>query len=623
MGRITDGNEIEHLLGDDLGDSLAQPFADPTKALRVVTFYSWKGGVGRTMALANVAYRMAQRHGKRVLAVDWDLEAPGLHRFFGYSDEAIADKPGVLDFFMDWQTGIRKKTSPPPDARPWILAVDAEPLKPAFGSLSFLPAGKQNAEYGRRLSSFDWRAFYKSDNGADAVERFRRQLVDSADIVLIDSRTGLTDIGGICTVQLPDGVVLMTAPNEQSLAGIKQVARAIHDPNTKRAGRTPPTTWLAVCRVPILEEQGLTQTWFDEHANWFDKGKEAGLWSAMEHPRGLRSYVLPQRARWAFGEQIIHARANFNLDDPLVEAFDKLAQTIALGNSERGLLLTEATKSDAEGAQTKFDQLQRDVAAAEQRGDTNGLAIALVALGGFLAANGRATDALAPLEKALGIFIGLRDEVGQGGAYGLIGSAYLKMGKPHIAVASLNSAISYFSRHDVTTAAKGSELMVHTFVLLVEAYEATGNTTQADESASKAATLLETKGKQLELANFLAQRFLQLSRRPTKTNAFVPLLRSMRIYAFLGHAKYVADVLVALTRNGLQNGTTVADSVQRLLGLISSLPELRSKEHVQPAWQYLYGQANLAERQELEKLWPADLGEMPRPTDTDDVLMNS
>src|SRR5262245_43489264 len=53
---------------------------------RIVTFYSYKGGTGRSMALANVgcllAQRQAQSKGKGVLVIDWDLEAPGLHRFF-------------------------------------------------------------------------------------------------------------------------------------------------------------------------------------------------------------------------------------------------------------------------------------------------------------------------------------------------------------------------------------------------------------------------------------------------------------------------------------------------------------------------------------------------------------
>ena len=48
---------------------------------RIITFYSYKGGVGRTLALANIGVLLAKR-GKRVLLMDWDLEAPGLDRYF-------------------------------------------------------------------------------------------------------------------------------------------------------------------------------------------------------------------------------------------------------------------------------------------------------------------------------------------------------------------------------------------------------------------------------------------------------------------------------------------------------------------------------------------------------------
>jgi MinD-like ATPase involved in chromosome partitioning or flagellar assembly len=47
---------------------------------RIITFYSYKGGTGRSMILANVAWILAS-NGKRVLILDWDLEAPGLHHY--------------------------------------------------------------------------------------------------------------------------------------------------------------------------------------------------------------------------------------------------------------------------------------------------------------------------------------------------------------------------------------------------------------------------------------------------------------------------------------------------------------------------------------------------------------
>ena len=43
----------------------------------VCTFYSFKGGVGRTLALVNSAIELSTR-GKNVLVVDFDLEAPPL-----------------------------------------------------------------------------------------------------------------------------------------------------------------------------------------------------------------------------------------------------------------------------------------------------------------------------------------------------------------------------------------------------------------------------------------------------------------------------------------------------------------------------------------------------------------
>src|ERR1035438_4209500 len=71
----------------------------------IYTFYSYKGGVGRSMALANVA-ECFYLQGLRVLMIDWDLEAPGLESFFfepGVEDPTASDgaadtgKPPALE----------------------------------------------------------------------------------------------------------------------------------------------------------------------------------------------------------------------------------------------------------------------------------------------------------------------------------------------------------------------------------------------------------------------------------------------------------------------------------------------------------------------------------------------
>ena len=70
---------------------------------KIITFYSYKGGTGRTMALANVAWILAA-NGYRVLAADWDLESPGLHRFFHpFLPNAEREGRGVVDMIRAYQ----------------------------------------------------------------------------------------------------------------------------------------------------------------------------------------------------------------------------------------------------------------------------------------------------------------------------------------------------------------------------------------------------------------------------------------------------------------------------------------------------------------------------------------
>src|ERR1700690_1410343 len=69
---------------------------------QIITFYSYKGGTGRTMALANVAWILAA-NGKRVLIADWDLESPGLHRYFQpFIDTDVSERPGIIDIIRGY-----------------------------------------------------------------------------------------------------------------------------------------------------------------------------------------------------------------------------------------------------------------------------------------------------------------------------------------------------------------------------------------------------------------------------------------------------------------------------------------------------------------------------------------
>jgi len=187
--------------------------------MRVVTFYSFKGGVGRSLALVNVGAELAQT-GRRVLLVDFDLEAPGLHTFKALRPSE--SRPGIIDFVNDY---VATKISP--DVRDY--AYEAAGVAQKGGRLWVMPAGRFDGAYKSRLAQVDWKSLYAKHDGYLLFEDLRAQWVATfnPDYVLIDSRTGHTDVQGICTRQLPDAVVILFFPNQQNLDGLKGVVADI------------------------------------------------------------------------------------------------------------------------------------------------------------------------------------------------------------------------------------------------------------------------------------------------------------------------------------------------------------------------------------------------------------
>ena len=183
------------------------------------TFYSFKGGVGRSMALVNVAVELANR-GRGVLVVDFDLEAPGLDTFDVTTPRDQV--PGMVDFVSEYLNSGQA-----PDAARFISETPTD-FGDAGGRLWIMPSGR-HATYAKRLNQIDWGVLYAERDGyllfEDLKEQWRQAI--NPDYVLIDSRTGHTDIGGICTRQLPDAVVILFLPNEQNLRGLSRVVRDI------------------------------------------------------------------------------------------------------------------------------------------------------------------------------------------------------------------------------------------------------------------------------------------------------------------------------------------------------------------------------------------------------------
>ncbi len=186
---------------------------------RTVTFYSFKGGVGRTTALTHVAWILAMR-GRKIVAVDLDLEAPGLSSLFHL---APMPKYGIVDYFYERSylpQGIEPSIS--------IAEIFGEaPIPDAPGRLFIVPAGFLDLNYITKVD--DLRASVITERGEDLWSIFFREITEQLqpDIILIDSRTGINEWGAFSLLRAADQAIVFLYPNEQNKRGIALLLDAL------------------------------------------------------------------------------------------------------------------------------------------------------------------------------------------------------------------------------------------------------------------------------------------------------------------------------------------------------------------------------------------------------------
>jgi predicted acylesterase/phospholipase RssA len=360
----------------------------------IYTFYSYKGGVGRSMALANVA-ECFYLQGLRVLMIDWDLEAPGLEAFF-YDPEAddaseieptthrgaplqgipmVQSRLGLIDMLIEYRRSYSsilpvKVTVPDPAASaafeegakqdvPQLGPNGAEfrailnhnlpplstyliPIHPptdasptAGGSLSLLPAGWRYRDrfpaYGQAVSSFDWEGLYASQRGKDYFDWLRGKLHELADVVLIDSRTGVTEMGGVCVRQMADVVVSFVAPNHQNVTGTVRMVRTFVRPETiaARDDRKLDTVMVPT-RVDTSELNDLQA--FEKQFRRLTDESNAAPQEFRELGRTFWDLWIPYRPKYSYQERRLIGPGSASVDPTkgLENAYWKLASHLAL-----------------------------------------------------------------------------------------------------------------------------------------------------------------------------------------------------------------------------------------------------------------------------------------------------
>jgi len=189
------------------------------KLPRTITFYSYKGGVGRTTALTHVAWILAMR-GRKVVAVDLDLEAPGLSTAFHLRPNP---KHGSVDYFYERAyapEGVEYDVS--------ITQIFGEVKIPnATGRLFIVPAGLLNFDYISKVD--DLRATATLNSGEDLWSTFKKEIFEQLkpDILLIDSRTGINQWGALSLLRAADEVIAFLFPNEQNKEGIDLLIQSL------------------------------------------------------------------------------------------------------------------------------------------------------------------------------------------------------------------------------------------------------------------------------------------------------------------------------------------------------------------------------------------------------------
>ncbi|WP_455928706.1 KGGVGR-motif variant AAA ATPase [Pseudomonas fluorescens] len=178
------------IVGGDWVRGMLEPLNDIPP---VVVFSSHKGGVGRSTALSVAASNIADT-GKSVLAIDLDLEAPGIGGMF-HSNDALPEF-GAIDYYVEFGRS---------EINDSFLNNMAATSKKSDngGSITIVPAaGKACKRNPENVIGKISRAYLESldDTGATLsfLDKTRSMLMDLCrvkkyDVIFIDARAGLNE----------------------------------------------------------------------------------------------------------------------------------------------------------------------------------------------------------------------------------------------------------------------------------------------------------------------------------------------------------------------------------------------------------------------------------------------
>jgi tetratricopeptide (TPR) repeat protein len=221
--------------------------------MRCIGFYSFKGGVGRSNLVMNIAYHLAQS-GRHVGILDLDLEAPGLTMAPSFAPAQGVSYPdtGLDDYFKkatESQTNKGKKNSEVPDIveifyqtgilHDWSGSVFLAPasVKPILDTGFAEDKEKTAKTYDAFLQEFgkvrlgEAIFMYMKDRIAKSefplIKPDKPETTVKLDYLLVDLRTGLSELADTAIGVLVSELMIVSGLNTQNIEGLFIVLNAI------------------------------------------------------------------------------------------------------------------------------------------------------------------------------------------------------------------------------------------------------------------------------------------------------------------------------------------------------------------------------------------------------------
>jgi hypothetical protein len=287
------------------------------------------------MALANVGDLFSQ-WGRTVLLVDASLESPGLDRLVAIDQQALAERPGLLDLFYEYQAQMTVPIGPDEDREqaqlPALRIEDylCDVTSPGSrGRLLILTSGKQDADYAARVAEFSWQHFRDEWEGDSFLRWLRRQFEKWVDIVLIDNGSGINAVRNFAG-DLAQLAALFCGINERSISRTDDMVREFTNRKDRIAVDRAASAVLIIPALIDYSEAEFLNEFKSEFMNRFSKLESNGI--DGDPSRLFWSLRFPKIKYYEYRPALVVRQSEVAIGEDLASAYQRIAQTISAIN---------------------------------------------------------------------------------------------------------------------------------------------------------------------------------------------------------------------------------------------------------------------------------------------------